>query len=249
MASEHHRTESDEEGYEWWWLDERFHPSHGLDREELRQHHELWLRIRAEWQERETAGTLDAEARHALIERLGASLPGEYTGPFSAVSGVVVGIVERLLSEDLDYNPLVEWEQIIAALHCTVDRMRRVGINISVEVDPKNEFGEADDGSKVYADFNIGFFMEDDEDGDLLTVKEAAQELDISPQTLHNHIQRKRGTPAAVPVFKVGRQYVLYRREFEKWKKAHYRGKFAPKQRRGYTGKRGPRKRKDPDDS
>ena len=67
------------------------------------------------------------------------------------------------------------------------------------------------------------------QDDDILTVKTACAELGIAVPTFHNHIQRKRGTPEAVPVIKLRGRYVLYRRQFEAWRRKHYHPKFAPK--------------------
>ena len=236
MQVEHQQAEANEEERpHWWWISERTHPEHGLDFEEYRRHHDLWVETRAEWQERKTASALDGKSRRTLIERLAESLPGPYTGPFDAVANVKLGLVETLLEEDVDFNPLVELDQVMAAVDSTQDRLRSLGIHICVEVDPESEMDDDDDSTKSYEDFSHVFVVGSDEER--LTIKDACRELGITTKSMHNHIARKRGTRAEVPAFKVGRQLVMYRRDFEEWRKKHYHEKFAPKRRHGQPAK------------
>lgn len=69
-----------------------------------------------------------------------------------------------------------------------------------------------------------------------LDVKEAARELGISVSAFHNHIQRKRETPEAVPVLYIsgkaqgkGRgRFILHREAFDAWRREHYHPQFRP---------------------
>ena len=250
MPTEHQPVEPDQEEHEWLWLAPGTNPGYSLDFDKLQEHYALWLQVRAEWKEREAAGTLDADARHALIERLAESLPGEYTGPFEAVSGVVVGVIERLLRENLDYHPLLDLVQLNYALQWTAERLRRLDITLCYEADPENLMSSEDEAVPVYSNLTLSYAMDDEDDEDeVLTIKDAARELNISTPAMHNHIQRKRGTAAAVPVFRVRGKYVVYRRELEEWRRNHYEEKFAPKRRRGRPGKRQPKDAKRGDES
>ena len=59
---------------------------------------------------------------------------------------------------------------------------------------------------------------------ELLTVQEAAREVDRSVPLIHHYIRQKRGTPDALPATKVATEvgmgkYYIRRDDFERWRK------------------------------
>lgn len=57
---------------------------------------------------------------------------------------------------------------------------------------------------------------------ELITLKEAAEFLRVSTQTLRRYIQK-----SGLPAYRPGRSYLFYRTELEEWLQGHKKGEAA----------------------
>ncbi|MDP7619744.1 MAG: helix-turn-helix domain-containing protein [Dehalococcoidia bacterium] len=220
-----------------WWL---FGPGlwAGELPEECEQHYQVWKRALEEWIQRKETGRLDAEAQRTLISEVAQSLPMQGIGEVRVVSATFLGIARQLLDSPNERNAFLDYVQHGWATSAVNESLSEAGLKLWVEVDRDTEEEvEGDDQHRHFAAF--GHEIATPPEGDeMLTVKQACAELGITVPAFHNHVQRKRGTPGAVPVIKLRGRYMLYRREFEAWKRAHYSPEFAPKRRPGRPRKK-----------